>query len=117
MDVNARASLHPAINLGPVTSYKIEALNDINWITWKERIETILNLHGVYGHIDGTCKRPTTDKDEIAYWDKQDYVARTLILNNIKDDKVVHVSRAKTIKEAWENLKTIHETRSQSSAL
>jgi hypothetical protein len=35
----------------------------------------------------------------------------------LKDEQVVHVSRAKTVKEAWENLKTIHETRSQSSAL
>ncbi|KAG2057299.1 hypothetical protein BDR06DRAFT_969488 [Suillus hirtellus] len=92
-------------------SYTIKALNVINWIIWKERIETILNPHGVHRDIDGTSKRPTMDKDEITYWDKQDYVTQTLILNNIKDDKVVHVSHAKTIKEAWENLETIHEMR------
>jgi hypothetical protein len=84
---------------------------------WKERIETILHLHGVHGHIDGTNKKPEVDDDEIDQWDKEDYIARTLILINIKDDQVVHVSHVKSVQEAWNNLRTIHETRSQSSAL
>jgi hypothetical protein len=39
-------------------------LKDDNWMMWKEKIETVLRVHEVHGHIDGTCKRPT-DPDEI----------------------------------------------------
>ncbi|KAG1743113.1 hypothetical protein EDB19DRAFT_1633491, partial [Suillus lakei] len=99
----------PSINLRLLASYKIDQLTNKNWMIWKERIKMILYLHGVHGHIDRTNKRSEIDEDEIEQWEKEDYITRTLILINIKDDQVVHVSQVKMVQEAWDNLKTIHE--------
>ncbi|KAG1894178.1 uncharacterized protein F5891DRAFT_985292 [Suillus fuscotomentosus] len=74
----------PHMNLGSVSSYRMGELKDDNWMMWKEKIEM---------------------------WEKDDQIAWTIILINLKDEQVVHVSRAKTVKEAWDNLKMIHETR------
>jgi hypothetical protein len=105
------------INVPSIGSSKVEMLTDENWFSWREKIESLLHCHEVHGHIDGSDPRPTTDQGDIKMWEKEDYIARTIILVNLVGEKVAHVSRAKTVKEAWENLKTVHETRSQSSAL
>ncbi|KAG2052076.1 hypothetical protein BDR06DRAFT_888499, partial [Suillus hirtellus] len=73
------------------SSYKMGELKDDNWMMWKEKIETVLQVHEVHGHIDGTCKRPT-DPNEKKQWEKDDQIARTIILINLKDEQVVHVS-------------------------
>ncbi|OAX42518.1 hypothetical protein K503DRAFT_341178 [Rhizopogon vinicolor AM-OR11-026] len=58
-----------------------------------------------------------TDDEEICKWDRADYIARTLVLINLNGEEVAHVSHTKYVKEAWGNLKTVHETKSQMSAL
>jgi transposase InsO family protein len=105
------------INMPSIGSNKVEKLTDDNWFTWREKIESLLHCYELFGHIDGTDPRPVNDADEQRLWDREDYIARTLILINLQGDQITHMSRSKNVHDAWNNLKTVHETRSQSSAL
>jgi len=107
-----------AMKMPSIGSNKVEMLTDTNWYGWKEKIEALLHCYGLFGHIDGSDPRDTDEDDEEqALWEREDYIARSLILINLQGDQITHMSRSKTVFDAWQNLKTIHETRSQSSAL
>ena len=46
-----------AINMGAVSTYKIETLKEGNWVAWRSRMITMLRFHHAYGHIDGTVPK------------------------------------------------------------
>src|SRR6267154_2345952 len=104
------------VNLGAISSYKIDQLRDDNWLSWKGRLVSLLELHDVLEYVEGKVQKPDPNKqDEAAMWKKHDQIAKTLLLINIADAQMVHVSEAKSSKEVWDNLTTIHQSRGQQS--
>jgi len=105
-------------NLGALAAYKITPLEDDNWLAWKETIEDIFRVHKVIDHIEGTAKRPDgNDINALQVWEDAEDKAHMLLKINLKPSNVPHVTRARTtnVHEAWENLRTIHEMRTQVS--
>ena len=104
------------VNLGAISSYKIDQLRDDNWLSWKGRLVSLLELHDVLEYVEGKVQKPDPNKqDEAAVWKKHDQIAKTLLLINIADAQMVHVSEAKSSKEVWDNLTAIHQSRGQQS--
>ena len=48
-------------------------------------------------------------KENDQTWVKNDKLARALICLNISDSQIIHVLHAKTAKETWDQLRSIHE--------
>jgi len=90
-----------------------EPLDDSNWAIWCERIHQIFTLCGVEPYIYGTLLCPTetlSGPDSVTAWNQNDVYAQILIINNITQDQMVHVSRLNTACEIWKSLEAIHET-------
>jgi len=46
------------INIGAVSTYKIESLKDNNWVMWSSHMNAILKFQSAYGHVQGTVPKP-----------------------------------------------------------
>ena len=101
------------LNLGAISSQKIELLSDDNWLAWKLRITNLLTLYDVYEYVTGKQKKPAADKvAEVSMWKKKDTVAHTLIYNNIGLAQVVHITECNMSAEVWQALHEVYESHS-----
>jgi len=102
--------------LGAISSFKTpEPLNDENWVAWKGQISSMLKLNQVWKHCEGPEVALDLDDEWQPIWDTAENVARVLISNNLSAPQFVHISQAATVKQMWENLKSVHEHRGQQS--
>jgi gag-polypeptide of LTR copia-type len=103
------------INIGVVSTYKIESLKDDNWVAWSSRMTTILKFQSAYGHVQGTVPKPN-DPAQLQKWEQQDLLAQILIKNNTSDEQMVHINQdsIKTAAQMWQSLRAVHELRGQS---
>jgi len=53
-DGSVPINAEPDINIGAVSTYKIESLKEGNWIAWRSCMITILQFHHAFRHIEGT---------------------------------------------------------------
>ena len=106
----------PDINMGAVSTYKIDPLKDDNWVAWRSRMTTMLKFQHAYDHVEGTVPRPD-DPVKGYKWDQRDYLAQILIKNNTSDEQMVHINQdsVKTAAQMWSNLRAVHEHRGQSA--
>ena len=51
------------VNLGGLSTNKVDPLKEENWLAWKTRITRILKLHKVYDYVEGKVTKPQDDKD------------------------------------------------------
>jgi hypothetical protein len=104
------------INIGAVSTYKIEPLKEGNWVAWRSRMTTILKFQHAYGHVEGTTPKPT-DSEGAEKWCHRDLLAQILITNNISDEQMVHVNQdsISTAAQMWQSLCAVHEVRGQSA--
>ena len=102
--------------LGAISSFKTpELLNDNNWVSWKGQIWPMLELNEVWTHCEGPSIVPPPDDEHRMEWDTTEQVACILISNNLLGLQFVHVMQAMTIKQMWENLKSVHEHKGKQS--
>jgi hypothetical protein len=106
----------------PLWLYKIEPLRDDNWVTWKIKIEAILDDRGLEGHIDGAKPKPVfadtqhpTEQERAALeqWQMDDKKAQMTIKSSVHDTQAIHLSGASTARQLWEQLKAVKEPRGQ----
>jgi gag-polypeptide of LTR copia-type len=97
------------VNLGGLSTCKIDLLKAGNWISWKTRIHKFFQLFEITDVVHGIEPRPE-DPNLACRWLGKDGVAQALITNNIDDHQMNHVVEATTSAEMWENLHAIHET-------
>jgi len=105
---------------GLSTLYRIEPLKGPNWLSWKMKIETILDNKGLDSYIEGTKIRPADNSplaDEKDKWDAEDKKTRTIITLLVHDTQVIHYVGAHTAHDLWEQLKAMHEPHSQAGIL
>eukprot|EP00737_Agarophyton_chilense_P003002 gb/GEZJ01003471.1/.p1 GENE.gb/GEZJ01003471.1/~~gb/GEZJ01003471.1/.p1 ORF type:complete len:730 (-),score=111.20 gb/GEZJ01003471.1/:63-2252(-) len=77
---------------------KIEKLVEDNFHVWKQKIELLLALKDLDGHLDSV--RPT-DEDELSTWKKKDAKARAIIGLTLSDEHLDHVRDADNAADMW----------------
>jgi len=113
---NNNSEIEPKINLGGLSTNKIDVLKEDNWEGWKDRITTLFQLHDVNEYVDGTViAPPVDDKDHYKAWKRKDLVAQALIKINVSDGQIIHVTKAADSATMWRNLCAIHEVHGYSS--
>lgn len=79
--------------------YRIEPLQDANWLGWKRRITSVLRDRGLLKYVSGTLTRPTpatanqptaTELKAMEEWDDNDARAQTQIELMISDSQMIH---------------------------
>jgi hypothetical protein len=76
------------INMGAVSTYKIDPLKEDNWVAWCSCMMTMLKFQHAYGHVEGTVPKPD-DLDKCYKWERHVYLAQILIKNNLSDGQMV----------------------------
>ena len=107
-------------------SYRIELLNEDNYIPWKRRVIAILRDRDLLGHVDGTTTKPepatagsptAAEKKAIEDWEKNDGKAQSVIELSLGNEQMTHISQANTAKEMWEQIRTVKEARGDLGAI
>ena len=108
----------PGINIGAVSTYKIDPLKEDNWVAWSSRMNTILKFQSAYGHVQGTVPKPL-DQAQLKNWEQRDLLAQILIKNNTSDEQMVHINQDSITMAAqmWQSLRAVHELRGQSGVM
>lgn len=98
-------------------TYQFEPLKAHNWVLWKARISALFSAKELTGYIDGSITKPEeTETDALKKWIKEDGEARLLLLVNIADSEMVHVSDLGTAAEMWKKFRMVKESSSRLAA-
>lgn len=90
----------------------IEKLTWKNYQHWSFKVQTFLRREGCWKSITDEC--PTEDPAKSA-WESADNKALTAIILSVENSQLIHVRKAKSAKEAWDNLKKYHQKSTLSS--
>jgi hypothetical protein len=118
IDSGFNVTAEPAINTGAVSTYKIEFLKEGNWIVWSSHMITMMEIHNVYGYINGAVPKPSnSDPAQLKWWKHYNNVAQMLIKNNTSNEQMVHINQSDitTAAKMWYSLCAIHEVCGQSA--
>ena len=96
----------------PNAMFKIEPLNNDNWIGWKQRVWSLLQDRELDQYVEGTITRPkmpegTTDAEILVQqqtWDKKDKQAQICIRLAVGDANMAHILGATSSNQMWEQL-------------
>jgi hypothetical protein len=78
-----------------------------NYLTWKERMTMVLDVNDVLEHTPESAAAPT-DATQLAIWKKGEAKEKSLILDEIKDHVIPHISRKNTEKDMWKGLSDLY---------
>ena len=87
-------------------SLKIETLNELNYSSWKIRIQHVLALKDLEDFLEDD---PPTDTSQSAIWLKKDKKARAIIGLTLSNEMLENVREAKTAKDMWNTIKNVFE--------
>ena len=90
---------------------RVPRLTATNWKTWVEMMETALQARGVWGAVSDSESRPSKMGDEQQEWDRNDAVARMLIMSALDDTQFQYISGVRTAQLQWEKLTAVHESK------
>ena len=80
---------------------RLEGLS--NYTLWKEMIKLVLQVNRIWEFVENEIKKPT-DPKELDVWEDLDTKARLIILDNVKDSLIPHVSEKNNAHEMWMTL-------------
>ncbi len=104
----------------PSSLFRIELLQEHNWVPWKRRVTAILRERALLKYADGTLKKPipadakaptAEESEKITKWEEGDGRAQTQIELTLSDSQMIHIAGAKTSAEMWTQLKLVKEAR------
>lgn len=84
-----------------INGYKIALLTDANYDTWKMRMESILQINGLWGYAAGSIIKTAQTTD----WDEKDRNALHSIRLAVSSSKLRLLKKSTTSKEAWDAIK------------
>ena len=123
-DVPVESLNDPSISLvktrdGAITKVTVEGLTGPNWVSWRLRMISLLKLCGVERYVRGEIKQPNEEEDPIGFnnWMMNDNYAKHLITQNVADEPLVHIQQEATSHDAWHDLESIYEDKSQETAV
>jgi hypothetical protein len=74
-----------------------------NFPTWKERVTRILDVNDVLEHIDDKATTPT-NASLLGSWKKGEAKAMSIILDEVKNHIIPHLSGRTSSKDMWASL-------------
>lgn len=79
-------------------------LNGDNYCTWARSMKIALRAKTKLGFVDGTIKKPASNSEDYAQWEKADSMVMAWIINSI--DPILHgsISHAVTVRDVWMDL-------------
>ena len=88
---------------------KFPPVSASNWINWKLRTTTVLQIFQVWDHVESdlSATRPDPAIDSrispahLAAWDHAERIALTQVLHNIDDSKLTITRKCSTARQAW----------------
>ena len=80
---------------------RLEGLS--NYTLWKEMIKLVLQVNRIWEFVEKEIEKPT-DPKELDVWEDLDTKARLIILDNVKDSLIPHVSGKNNAHEMWMTL-------------
>lgn len=107
-----------AADTTPSSLFRIEQLNETNWVPWKRRVTAIFRERGLLQIVEGTDKKPVAadpktptndEKKKIERWEELEGKAQTQIELTLSDSQMVHIAGAKTAADMWLQLKQVKE--------
>ena len=73
-----------------------------NWIIFLYRFEGAIRAKKLWGHFDGTTKRPDEkDTEETVTWDDNEAIAHYLLSQKLSDTTLIRLRRFATVAEQW----------------
>ncbi|KAL0355837.1 UNVERIFIED_CONTAM: Copia protein [Sesamum radiatum] len=91
---------HPGMSLVSVP------LDGNNYFPWVRSIKFALGAKQKLGFIDGSCPKPTDDKNEIEQWQRTDCMVVSWILNSISKDIAEAFLYATSARDLWLDLES-----------
>ena len=85
----------------------IEKLIDGNYEAWKLQMRSVLVYNDLWGYTSGKIVKLETEADALN-WTAKDEKALALIVLCVSKAELGHIRKAKTSKEAWDELARIH---------
>lgn len=85
---------------------KITKLNNLNYFTWKFKMQMVLIKEKVWKSISETA--PTTPETEVSNWRSMDETARALIALAVEDNQLTIIIDKLTAKATWDALQDFH---------
>jgi len=84
-------------------------LNGENYVNWKFKLQTVLELFGGWTIVNGTEQKPT-DPALLADWNKREARAKVTLRMSVQDKIIPHIRNCDTSKKTWDTLKSLYET-------
>ena len=91
-------------------------LNGENYVNWKFKLQTVLELLGGWTIVKGTELKPA-DPALIADWNKREARAKVTLRMSVQDKIIPHIRNCDTSKETWDVLKGLYETKDANRVL
>ncbi|KAL2237703.1 uncharacterized protein LOC110011372 [Sesamum indicum] len=79
-------------------------LNGSNYVSWARSIKISIGARQKLGYINGTCQKPTEDKEAVEQWRKNDYMVVSWILNSITKEITEDFLYADSARDLWVEL-------------
>ena len=83
---------------------RIEKLDESNFHVWKQKVEFVLDLKELSGHIGDSVRVPTDPDEAVQKWSKDDAKARAVIGLTLSNDHLEHVQGCKTAALMWSTI-------------
>jgi transposase InsO family protein len=91
-------------------------LHGENYVNWKFKLQTVLELFGGWTIVNGTELKPT-DPALLADWNKREARAKVTLRMSVQDKIIPHIRNCDTSKETWDVLKGLYETKDANRVL
>lgn len=98
----------------------IEKLNDQNYNIWSFKMKAIMQEKEIFYTIEESepvLNENQSNQRAVDKWKKDDKKAYNLIALHITSSEIIHVRKANSAKEAWNNLKDEHQKSSQATKI
>ncbi|XP_071648509.1 uncharacterized protein [Temnothorax longispinosus] len=90
------------------TLNNLEKLTEDNFDSWKLQMKSVLIYNELWGYVSGTkIRREPADLE----WSAKDEKALALIVLSVTKSQLSNIKKARTAKEAWDQLSKIYESR------
>lgn len=96
---------------------RIEALNKVNYDTWKLQVEAVLIKNDLWGYVNGSLAKPAVvagnaeSSKAAENWEIGDSKARSDLILCICPSELKQIKSCKTSQEIWQKLESVYQSK------
>jgi gag-polypeptide of LTR copia-type len=89
-----------------------EKLNGNNWTIWREQMKHAFKMTRLAPYINGTLLAPSqlNQPTNFSNWEFNNDYARVLIIKNVDNNQLKHITKYNSAHDMWISLTMVHET-------